>query len=551
MVAPGPSRKLIQLNPSISMTEEPSDRKVPVALMALPSLGSGFAVCLGLIVLAGWVFGSESLKRLASGSIAMNPATAVSFILAGTAFALTIGWRAFGFGRKIGRVIAAIVAVAAFVELFELTGLWRSPIDEIFFAGQLWDPQYGVQNRMAPNTALNLFLTGLAIFGLDLSGRRLFSQALAIVIGFIAAISLTGYVYGVGVFTSFGPFVPMSLMAALAFLVLAGAILFAVPHAPVIEPFATDDPRGVLARRLFPLTVLLTLFLGWACVWGVRHGVFDATFGIALYAVSLTIFFVVLVRWTVTTLGKLELERAAMNAKLHELNRRKDEMIAVVSHDLCSPLTGFRMVIDLLREQREPNEELLGIMDQSARRMVSMVRGLLDISKLQAEKVELELEELRLSEVVRHAMQPLVINANAKNIALNFHPALSEPIVRADRLRVLQIFSNLLTNAVKFTDSGGSVDVSIEPTRDVVKVKVRDTGLGIAKEEMPYIFDRYRQTATKATAGESGAGLGLAIVREMVLLHGGKISVSSELNLGSVFTVCLPINPPVEQQEAA
>jgi signal transduction histidine kinase len=493
----------------------------------------------------------EQLKRLASASIAMNPATAVSFILAGAAFGLTINSRVSSVGRTMGKIFAAIVAAAAVAELVELTGAWRSPIDEIFFAGQLWDPQHGLQNRMAPNTALNFLLIGVAIFRLDLSGRRLFSQALAMVIGFISAVSLTGYIYGVPTFTSFGAFIPMSLLTALAFLALAGGILFAVPHAPLIEPFATNDPRGVLARRLFPLTVLLTLFLGWVCVWGIRHDVFDETFGIALYAVSLTIFFVVLVRWTVATLGKLELERAAMNAKLHDLNRRKDEMIAVVSHDLCSPLTGFRMVIDLLREQGEPNEELLGIMDQSARRMVSMVRGLLDISKLQAEKVELEMEDLRLSEVIRHAMQPLVINANAKNIALNFHPSLSEPVVRADRLRVSQIFSNLLTNAVKFTDSGGSVDVSIEPMKDVVKVKVRDTGLGIAKEEMPHIFDKYHQTATKATAGETGAGLGLAIVREMVLLHGGKISVSSELNHGSVFTVCLPISPPVEQQIAA
>jgi signal transduction histidine kinase len=210
------------------------------------------------------------------------------------------------------------------------------------------------------------------------------------------------------------------------------------------------------------------------------------------------------------------------------------------------------MVIDLLRERREkPNEELLGLMDQSARRMVSMVRGLLDISKLQAEHVELECEELRLSEVIRHTMQPLVINANAKNIALNFHPPIREPVLRADRLRVSQIFSNLLTNAVKFTAPGGAVDVTIEPKKDTVNVHVRDTGLGIAKEEMPHIFEKYRQTTTKATAGENGAGLGLAIVREMVLLHGGQISVSSEVNRGSVFSVCLPLNPAEQQEKAA
>jgi signal transduction histidine kinase len=210
------------------------------------------------------------------------------------------------------------------------------------------------------------------------------------------------------------------------------------------------------------------------------------------------------------------------------------------------------MVIDLLREGRqEPKEELLSLMDQSARRMVSMVRGLLDISKLHAEKVELELEDFRLSELIRHVMQPLVINANAKNIAFNFHPPTQEPLLRADRLRVSQIFSNLLTNAIKFTSPGGAVDVEIEPEKDTIKARVRDTGLGIPKDELPYIFDKYRQTATKSTAGENGAGLGLAIVRELALLHGGRITVSSEVNRGSVFSVCLPLEPAKHAQKAA
>ncbi|HEU0040590.1 MAG TPA: HAMP domain-containing sensor histidine kinase [Verrucomicrobiae bacterium] len=521
-------------------------------MRALPLVASGVAICLGTLVLIGWAFGLERLKRGAPGFVAMNPATAVLFLLTGISFGMTIGLRDSKFARVTAKVLAGVVAILAGVEVVELTGLWRSPIDEILFADQLWDPQNGIQNAMAPNTALNFVLAGLAIMKLDLSGRSLFSQALAIVIGFVGLVSLTGYIYGDRSLAGLAAFIPMTVHTSGAFIVLAGGLLFAVPHASLIEPFATDDPRGVLARRLFPLAVLLTLSLGWVCAFGVRHYLFDDVFGIALYAISLSIFIVILVRWTVTVVGKLEAERAAINARLHELNRRKDEMIAVVSHDLCSPLTGFRMVIDLLRERKEePTEELLGLMDQSARRMVSMVRGLLNISKLQSDTVELELEDMRLSEVIRHTMQPLVINANAKHIALNFHPPVQEPVLRADRLRVSQIFSNLLTNAVKFTAPGGAVDVTIEPKKEVVNVHVRDTGLGIPKEEMPHIFDKYRQTATKATAGENGAGLGLAIVREMVLLHGGQITVSSEVNRGSVFSVCLPINPGEQQEKAA
>ena len=172
-----------------------------------------------------------------------------------------------------------------------------------------------------------------------------------------------------------------------------------------------------------------------------------------------------------------------------------------------------------------------------------MVRGLLDISKLQADEIELKLEDVLASEVIRQSMEPLAINANAKRITLQLHVAPGEPMLRADRLRLSQIFSNLLTNAVKFTPNGGAVDVTVEPTAEGVQVDVRDTGLGIPKDEIEQIFDKYRQTTTKATAGEGGTGLGLAIVRELVLLHAGQITVASEVNRGSVFTVRLPVNP--------
>ncbi|HWM24157.1 MAG TPA: HAMP domain-containing sensor histidine kinase [Chthoniobacterales bacterium] len=473
----------------------------------------------------------------------MNPATAALLILTGIALASALCRRSLVTG-VMGKALGAIVAVVAASKLLEFSGIWYSPIDEVFFAAKLSNIRDALPNRMAPNTTLNFLLAGLSVLLLDLRGRRSVSQALAIVVAFGALLPITGYAYGVRSFSGLAAFIPMALHTAVTFLVLAAGIFFAVPHAPLAEPFVTNDSRGVLARILFPLVVLLTLFFGWVCVWGVRHQHYDSEFGTALYAITLCVLFAVVVRWTVSAVGKLEAERAEVNARLRALNRRKDEMIAVVSHDLCSPLTGFRMVIDLLREKREePTEELLDIMDHSARRMVSMVRGLLDISKLQADKVELELEDVQVSEVIRQAMEPLAINANAKRIQLQLHVAPGEPTFRADRLRLSQVFSNLLTNAVKFTPNGGAVDVAVERAGEGLEISVRDTGLGIPQEELPHIFDKYRQTTTKATSGESGTGLGLSIVRELVLLHAGQITVASELGRGSVFTVVLPASP--------
>lgn len=518
-------------------------QSVPASLLALPPAASGLAICVGFLVLLGWFFGLERLKRVLPGFVAMNPATATLFVLTGVSLACARYGQSSAIAKFIARFFAAVVLIAALSEFLEITGLWRSRVDETMFASQLSAKQDTLPNRMAPTTALNFLLAGLSILLLDLRGRRSLSQGLAILIGFGALLPITGYAYGVRSFAGLAAFIPMALHTAVTFMVLAAGIFFAVPDAPLAKPFATKEAHGVLARILLPLTVSLTLFLGWLCVWGARHELFDSEFGAALNAITLCVLLAVLIRWSVAKVGRLEAERAVANTRLHDLNRRKDEMIAVVSHDLCSPLTGFRMVIDLLREKtEEPTDELLDIMDHSARRMVSMVRGLLDISKLQADKLELELEDVRASDVIRQSLEPLAINAKAKHITLQLHVGAGEPMLRADRLRLSQIFSNLLSNAVKFTSEGGAVDVTVEPEGDGVRVEVRDTGLGIPNDEVSHIFDKYRQTRTKATGGEGGTGLGLAIVRELVLLHAGQITVASEVNRGSVFTVLLPAN---------
>jgi signal transduction histidine kinase len=181
--------------------------------------------------------------------------------------------------------------------------------------------------------------------------------------------------------------------------------------------------------------------------------------------------------------------------------------------------------------------------------MVSMVRGLLDVAKLQSDTPAIELGDVVVSEVIRESMEPLKMNANAKHIGLELATPSAEPVVRADRLRVSQIFNNLLSNAVKFTSEGGKVSVIVEPHGDGVRVKVQDTGLGIAQSDLPRVFDKFYQASTKSTAGEAGAGLGLAIVRELVLLHQGRIDVDSAVNRGTTFSVYLPGRPePVPAQ---
>ncbi len=464
-----------------------------------PPLASSVVVLTGVLVLIGWGFDLEPLKRLFPGYVAMNPVTAILFIVSGTALALW--WID---AERLGcatctKVLGAIVFLIAATKLIGIIGHWDRNMDQLFFASKLGDEQDNLSNRMAPNTALNFLLISLSLLTLNLPSKRSsVSQGFAILVGFGALLPITGYLYGVQSFRGNPAFIPMALHTALAFLVLAYGVFFASETAPLTQVFASDDPSGVMARRLFPGAVLLTLILGWLCVYGERAELYESEFGTALFATALCIVFAILIRWTLGTVSKLEAERVLANARLQELNRRKDEMIAVVSHDLCSPLTGFKIVIDVLRQKRdEPPDELLDLMDHSVRRMVSMVRGLLDVAKLQSHEIELERENVLVSDVIEQSLEPLRINANAKRITLRFDRPAEEPVLIADRLRLSQVFNNILSNAVKFTPAGGSVVVTVEPAREGVRVAVKDSGLGISKTEMPHIFEKYYQTSTK------------------------------------------------------
>ncbi len=530
----------------MTISNEPQNApRLPLGLVITPPVASSLVVLTGVLVLVGWSFDLEPLKRLFPGFVAMNPVTAILFIVSGAALAVwSMDPERLGSPNWV-KILSAIVFFVAAAKLVGIIGHWDANVDQLFFASKLGDEQDNLPNRMAPNTALNFLLISLSFLTLNFPSKSSsVSQAFAILVGFGALLPITGYLYGVQSFRGNPAFIPMALHTALAFLVLAWGVFFASETAPLTQVFASDGPSGVMARRLFPGAIMLTLILGWLRVCGEQSELYDSEFGTALFATALSILFVILIRWTVGTVAKLEAERALANARLQELNRRKDEMIAVVSHDLCSPLTGFKIVIDVLREKRdEPPDELLDLMDHSVRRMVSMVRGLLDVAKLQSLEIELERENVLVSDVIEQSLEPLKINANAKRITLRFDRPAEEPMLYADRLRLSQVFNNILSNAVKFTPAGGSVVVTVEPAREGVRVAVKDSGLGISKTELPHIFEKYYQTSTKATAGESGAGLGLAIAHELILLHDGEIDVSSEVNRGTSFTVYLPAKP--------
>ncbi len=217
--------------------------------------------------------------------------------------------------------------------------------------------------------------------------------------------------------------------------------------------------------------------------------------------------------------------------------------------DGLQALSAIEMQADLLYESsRELTAEVRGEFLQGiaagARRLTLLVNNLLDLAKIEAGRFQLDIAELRVNEVVEHVVRGMGFHATAKRTRLQLLVAPNDPLLRADRLKLSQVVSNLLGNAIKLTPPGGQITVTVRHTDDGVQVSITDTGPGVAAEGLPHIFEKFRQGRAHATAGERSTGLGLAIVRQLVELHGGRIHVDGALDRGSTFTVVLPSAPP-------
>lgn len=236
-------------------------------------------------------------------------------------------------------------------------------------------------------------------------------------------------------------------------------------------------------------------------------------------------------------------ELAHANAQLSELNAVKDNLLAITSHDLRSPLGAIYNMAELIQEQADEPEEIRHLAEHilsSTRHLIAMVSNMLDLSKLEAGRVALELIELHASEVARRVIDVLRPNAQAKQIDLRLAAAAGEPPITADWIKLSQILTNLISNAIKFTKPGGQVSVTVAHDLGCISIHVADTGLGIPADELPRLFEQFRQVHTRGTADERGSGLGLAIVRQLLELHGGSIEVASVVGQGSVFSIHLP-----------
>jgi signal transduction histidine kinase len=243
---------------------------------------------------------------------------------------------------------------------------------------------------------------------------------------------------------------------------------------------------------------------------------------------------------------------AADNARLYrdaqDASRAKDEFLAVLSHELRTPLTPVLGWVRMLRTgtlKPEAAGRALETVERNTRLQVQLVEDLLDVSRIITGKLHLDLRPVALGEVLDAAADAVAAAVAQKSIELTRSVAADVPIVEADANRLQQVLTNLLSNAVKFTPDGGRVAASIAAAGAHVRITVADTGQGLLPDVAPHIFERFRQADSTITRQYGGLGLGLAIVRHIVELHGGTVQAASEgPGLGSTFSVSLPVAGP-------
>jgi len=238
-----------------------------------------------------------------------------------------------------------------------------------------------------------------------------------------------------------------------------------------------------------------------------------------------------------------------------EINRAKTEFVNTVAHELRTPLTSIKGFVDLMLEDEEyamdEIREMLKMIQSSGDRLNHLIEDLLDVSRIEAGKVSFRQEPVDLIAAIDYTIAASYIQSASKRLELSSFVPDDLPLVLGDRDRLIQVLTNLISNAIKYTPAGGQVLVSAQAQNRLVRVDVMDSGIGISPADQKHLFEKFFRVKDPAVEQVTGTGLGLSIAKGIVEMHGGRIWVESELGAGSTFSFTLPMYTPAVGRTAA
>jgi signal transduction histidine kinase len=529
------------------MVADPTDRRAERLEASAPFIAAGVAA-LGVLVLLGWAVDSRLLKSGAPWLVAMNPVTAIAFLMAGASLWLSAVRPHSGRARGVAAACAFGIVVIAVLRLIGYAGADLG-VDRLIFSQRL-DAE-SIPNRMAPNTAVAFLLAGLALLGLGWPRRiRGATQLLALLALAIAMVTLSGYAYNAGGLVQVGHFIPMAPHTAIAFAALSVGILCARPRIGLVADLIGAETGSGMARKLFPAVIGIPLLLGWLRLSGEQAGLYDSGTGAAIMAASWAIVLGALVSWQARVLNRADAKRSAAEREIAALNRklRRDaneieatnrELEAFsysVSHDLRAPLrsiTSFSQAIleDCAESLDEQGRDYLDRVVRGGQRMAELIEDMMILSRIS--RSEMQVGSVDLTATALEVAQELAQGQPDRDVEFDVKPGLA---VDGDPKLLRIMIQNLLGNAWKFTalQPDPRVEFGALPGDNGNRVfYVRDNGAGFDAEHADRLFAPFQRLHSEAEF--PGTGVGLATVQRVVRRHGGKVWAEGKVSHGATF----------------
>ncbi len=516
-------------------------------LLRLSRRASFAVIFIGGLVLVGWLLHVPILKSAGRGLIAMNPLTALLFIIAGCAL-LRAGQRSRKRPDLIVMICGVIIVLGGATKIAECAFGFDLNLDQILFHRQLASAGPYGPNEIAMNTALSFVCCGAALLLLDAQTKRGFrpAQIFIIIAGLLALLALIGYGYRVLPLYSFASQLPMALNSAICFELFAIAALAVRPSRGLMMVITSDTTGGAMARRLMPAAILIPLILGALLFSSEKHGIFAMESGISLFAFAIIVLFTAVIWWNAKLLFWAEEERLKAMEKLKrttaDLERSNTELqqfAYVASHDLTEPLRMVVSYLELLNLRAEKKlgaeeREFIGYAADGARRMQHLIQDLLAYARVDTRARPLE--PIDCERVLASVLANLKV-AIAESQTIVEHDPL--PIVQGDVMQLTQVFQNLIGNAIKFRGrEAPKIHVGARRENGEWVFHVRDNGIGIAPKNFERIFILFQRLHTRQEY--AGTGMGLAICKKIIERHGGRIWVESKPGEGTTFFFTIP-----------